>query len=87
MNRQNWLQKRKKIETRQVGQGLYHKKKRGFLASSSIYVCTEHEQKDIDLYFENLIPVFNMISECESGKNIDDYLEGPVCSSGFKRLN
>jgi len=61
--------------------------KRGFLASNSVYVCTEHEQKIIDQYFENLNPVFAMIANCEAGRNIDDLLEVPVCHAGFKRLN
>ena len=59
----------------------------GFLAANSVYVCTEHTSAAIDEYFEHLDYVFATISECEKGRNIDDLLEGPVCHSGFKRLN
>ena len=76
---ENWL-KYKTLITQEM-------LKRGFLASNSVFVCTEHKQKIIDQYFENLNPVFAMIAECESGNNIDKFLEGPVCHSGFKRLN
>ena len=61
--------------------------KNGILATNSVYVCTEHTNEIIDEYFEHLEPVFATISECKSGRNIDELLEGPVCHSGFKRLN
>ena len=61
--------------------------KKGFLASNSIYVCTEHSQELIDMYFAELDPIFSVIRECEEGRDISDYLEGPVSHSGFKRLN
>lgn len=61
--------------------------KKGFLASNSVYVCTEHTQQIIDFYFNALEPVFFLIAECESGRNIYDLLKGPVCHNGFKRLN
>jgi glutamate-1-semialdehyde 2,1-aminomutase len=61
--------------------------KKNYLASNSVYVCTEHENEIIDEYFELIEPIFNTISKCENGKNIDDLLDGPVCHAGFKRLN
>lgn len=61
--------------------------KKGFLAANSVYVCTEHSPDIVDEYFEHLDPVFETISECEEGKSIDALLEGPICHSGFKRLN
>jgi len=61
--------------------------KKGFLASTLVYVCTEHDHSEVDQYFGVLAPVFSLIEECEMGRNIDDMLEGPVCHSGFKRLN
>ena len=61
--------------------------KKGFLASNTLYVCTEHTSPIIDKYFEDLESVFHTIQECEEGRNIDDILDGPVCHSGFKRLN
>ena len=61
--------------------------KKGFLASNTIYVSTAHTDKILDSYFFELDKVFSFISECENGKNIYDYLDGPICHSGFKRLN
>jgi len=61
--------------------------KKGFLAANSVYVCTEHTEQVVDAYFERLDPVFSTIADCESGVNVDELLEGPVCHAGFKRLN
>jgi len=61
--------------------------KKGYLAATSVYVCTEHTPEVVDAYFEELDPVFAQIKECESGQSVDNLLEGPVCHSGFKRLN
>ncbi len=62
--------------------------KQGILASTHFYACTEHSDDNINRYFNELDPVFNIISKCEEGKmNIKELLEGPVCHSGFKRLN
>ena len=62
--------------------------KKGFLASTNFYACTEHKDDQIVDYFDALDGVYKMISDCEKGqKNIQDLLEGPVCHSGFKRLN
>jgi len=61
--------------------------KKGFLAANSVYVCTEHTNEIIDEYFEYLDPVIATVSDCENGRNVDELLEGPVCHSGFKRLN
>jgi glutamate-1-semialdehyde aminotransferase len=62
--------------------------KNGFLASTSFYACTEHHDIYFESYFNALDSVYKLISECEKGnKNINNLLEGPVCHSGFKRLN
>ncbi len=62
--------------------------KKGFLASTNFYACTEHKDYNITDYLDALDGVYKTISECEKGnKNILDLLEGPVCHSGFKRLN
>ena len=61
--------------------------KKNFLANNLVYVSTQHDASIIDLYFENLEPIFSKISDCENGQNIDDLLEGEVCHSGFERLN
>ena len=62
--------------------------KKGFLASTNFYACTAHTDSLIEDYFEALDGVYKTISDCEKGsKRILDLLEGPVCHSGFKRLN
>jgi len=61
--------------------------KKGFLAATSVYVCTEHTPPIVDQYFNALDPLFALIKECEAGRSVDDLLEGAVCHAGFKRLN
>ena len=61
--------------------------KQGFLASTSCYTCLSHTPEVIDSYLNVLDGVFGLIAECESGRPIHDLLDGPVCHSGFKRLN
>jgi len=62
--------------------------KRGFLASTHFYACIDHDNEKIDAYLNELNSIYKLISECENGLiNIDDLLDGPVCHSGFERLN
>jgi glutamate-1-semialdehyde 2,1-aminomutase len=61
--------------------------KQGYLASNTVYVCTEHTQNILDSYFDKLDPIVQLIGECENGRDIHDLLDGPICHSGFKRLN
>ncbi len=62
--------------------------KKGFLASNSIYVCTEHKTNIIEAYMENLDNVFKIINQCENeNRNIYDLLDGPVCNDNFKKSN
>jgi glutamate-1-semialdehyde aminotransferase len=62
--------------------------KKGFLASTHFYACTEHTDAHLNSYFEALDPIYATIYKCESEElNINDLLEGPVCHAGFKRLN
>jgi glutamate-1-semialdehyde 2,1-aminomutase len=61
--------------------------KKGYLASTSVYACTEHTPEIVSTYFEQLDPVFKLIKECEEGRDVDALLDGPVCHAGFKRLN
>ena len=60
---------------------------KGYLASNAVYVCTEHTKPVIEGYMEALDPIFSLIKECEEGRSVEDLLNGPVCQSGFKRLN
>jgi glutamate-1-semialdehyde 2,1-aminomutase len=61
--------------------------KKGYLAANSVYACTEHKQEIVDGYFAELDPIFATIRECEDGLDVNSLLEGPLCHSGFKRLN
>ena len=62
--------------------------KKGFLASTNFYASIAHEDDDFENYFNELNQVYHIISRCEKGElNIMDLLEGPVCHSGFQRLN
>lgn len=60
---------------------------KGYLAATSVYVCTEHKSDVVENYFEALDPVFGAIAECEAGRDVKTLLRSPVCHSGFKRLN
>jgi len=60
---------------------------RGYLATNTVYVCTEHTGDVISTYLENLDPIFKLIADCENGRNIFDLLKGPICHAGFSRLN
>ena len=62
--------------------------KNNILASNVIYVCTEHKQQEVDIYFQVLESIFKVISACHnSDLSIDSLLDGPVCHGEFKRLN
>ena len=60
---------------------------KGYLAGTSVYVCTEHTPDVVAGFFEALDPVFALIKECEQGRDVLGLLKGPVCHAGFKRLN
>ncbi len=60
---------------------------KGYLASTSVYACTEHKADVIDGYFEAIDPVFKLINECEDGRDLNALLKGPICHGGFSRLN
>ena len=62
--------------------------KKGFLASTNFYASTQHNDKHLNAYFEALDEIYATISKCESDSlNIDELLDGPICHSGFSRLN
>jgi len=62
--------------------------KKGFLASTNFYACTAHTDAHLTAYFEALDGIYATIAKCEAGEvDADTLLEGPVCHSGFKRLN
>lgn len=60
---------------------------KGYLAATSVYVCTAHTPEIVDAYFDALDPVFRLVRQCEDGLDLNSLLKGPVCHAGFKRLN
>lgn len=62
--------------------------KKGYLATTSIYVSICHTNQILDNYFNQLSDIFANISKCEKGElDINNLLKSPVCHGGFKRLN
>ena len=61
--------------------------KKGFLAGTAFYACTEHTDQVLEQYENNLKPIFEKIKNCEKNQDIDMYLDGEPCHAGFKRLN
>ena len=60
---------------------------KGYLAATSVYICTEHAPEIIESYLDTLDPIFGLIRECKDGRDINGLLKGPICHAGFKRLN
>ena len=62
--------------------------KKNILASTNFYASIAHEDIYLEKYFSELDKVYGMIRKCEHQElNINELLEGPICHSGFKRLN
>ena len=58
------------------------------LASNAIFVCTKHNKKNLDVYFNKLDEIFNKIDKFENKTlDIDKFLKTDICQVGFKRLN
>lgn len=60
---------------------------KGYLALPTIYLSTAHTDNILENYFKAIEPVFSLIQECEEGRDVFSLLKGPICHSGFKRLN
>lgn len=62
--------------------------KKNILASTNFYASIAHEDSYIEMYFSELDKVYGLIKKCENQElQIDKILEGPICHSGFRRLN
>ena len=61
--------------------------KKGYLVSNTIYSSISHTPEIVDKFFFELDPIFSQIAKCEEGQDVMKLLNGPVCHSGFKRLN
>lgn len=60
---------------------------KGFLATNSYYASFAHKQGHINGYLNAVDEVFKFISLALVNGSIEDYLKGPVCQIGFKRLS
>lgn len=62
--------------------------KRGYIASNAFYTTFAHSIEVINRYLEDVDAVFSMMAEIQNKKEfVESHLEGPVCHSGFGRLN
>ena len=62
--------------------------KRGYIASNAFYVSFVHSPDLINTYLENVEEVFKIMADINNREEkVSTYLEGPVCHSGFERLN
>jgi glutamate-1-semialdehyde aminotransferase len=61
--------------------------KRGYLASTSIYVTYAHSIEIADKYLKNVDKVFKIMSDAIKNNNVFDLLETEVRTDMFKRLN
>ena len=61
--------------------------KKGYLATMSVYVSTQHCDEIINDYLDQIENIFKKISDCESGLDIMSLIDGPICHDGFARLN
>lgn len=60
--------------------------KKGFLASTAFYASYAHKDNHVDKYLKAVRETFEALSGLIERGNLVDYLDGPVCHSGFKRL-
>ena len=61
--------------------------KRGYLANNTVYVSAAHTPEIIAGYLEALELAFQQVANCQNKQDALNLLNGPVCHSGFKRLN
>ncbi|MHA1680435.1 MAG: aminotransferase class III-fold pyridoxal phosphate-dependent enzyme [Promethearchaeota archaeon] len=60
--------------------------KRGYLASTGVYVSFSHEASHVDGYLEEVDAVFSSIRSGIDDHDLAAKLEGPVAHAGFQRL-
>ena len=60
--------------------------KRGFLATSSVYVSNSHAKEIVEKYLNNVDDVFKLISYAIIENKVSNLLNGPIAHSGFQRL-
>lgn len=61
--------------------------KKGYLATNTVYVCTEHSEKIINNYIKYLEPILVMINRCKNSSDLKKMIDGLPCKPGFQRVN
>lgn len=62
--------------------------KSGILATTAFYPSICHGERELKRFFETLEPIFETLAfNLREGRAISDLLNGPICHSGFARLN
>lgn len=62
--------------------------RRGFLAPPAFYASLAHTPDVLDLTFAALDEVMALVAQCQRGLvDLETKLEGPLCHTGFNRLN
>ncbi len=80
LNSENWL----KYKTLITQEFLKNK----ILGGNTTYVSISHNDDILNKYKTELNKIFKLINKIQNGDgSVDIYLSGPVCHSGFKRLN
>ena len=57
--------------------------KRGYLATNLIFVSTKHTNREIEKYAHNLRQVFKTINKAVENDNIEELLQGDVCTQAL----
>jgi glutamate-1-semialdehyde aminotransferase len=59
---------------------------RGFLATTSIYVCLAHDEEIVTRYADAIDDVFGEMAALRKAGRVKENLKGPVAHTGFRRL-
>lgn len=59
---------------------------KGFLATTAFYASYAHKEDHVKQYLKAVDEVFDFISDAIKNGEPEQYLKGPVCHKGFKRL-
>jgi len=59
----------------------------GFLASTGVYASVAHDEETLEKYEVSLDKVFARLAQLRGEAEIKAELRGPVCHTGFQRLN
>ena len=61
--------------------------KKGYLCTLALYMTYSHNKEIIDTYLNEIHNFIIKYKKDIENNNIKQYLEGPVCHSGFQRVN